>query len=86
MYLFLLCFDLLLYVHGKQLGSCRDSPLLNRTVPRQVSRRQFTSISNALANITRGLIGQVGFFKKSRLGDLTLHKDGDKLAKPTFFL
>ena len=43
-FLFLLCFDLLLYVHGKQLGSCRDSPLLNRTVPRQISCRQFTSI------------------------------------------
>ena len=40
----LLCFDLLLYVHGKQLVSCRDSQLLNHTVPGQVSRRQLTSV------------------------------------------
>ena len=35
--------DLLLYVHGKQLGSCRDGQLLNHTVSGQVSRKQFTS-------------------------------------------
>ena len=32
------------YVHGKQLVSCRDSQLLNHTVPGQVSRRQLTSV------------------------------------------
>ena len=37
-------FDLMLYVHGKQLRSCRDGQLLNHTVPGQASRRQFTSI------------------------------------------
>ena len=41
---FLLCFNLLLYVHGEQLGSCRDDQLLIHTVPGQVSRRQLTSI------------------------------------------
>ena len=35
--------DLLLYAHGKQLGSWRDSQLINHTVPRQVFRRQFTN-------------------------------------------
>ena len=57
-FLFLLCFDLLLYVHGKQLGSCRDSPLLNRTVPRLVSRRQFTTylVPILLVSITDNLI------------------------------
>ena len=41
----MLCFDLLLkYVHRKQLVSCRDSQLLNHTVPGQVSRRQLTSV------------------------------------------
>ena len=44
MFRFLLCFDLLLYVHGKQLGSCRGSQLRNHTVTGQVFRRQFTSI------------------------------------------
>ena len=29
---------------------------------------------------------QVGFLKKPRLGDPTLHKDGDKLVKSAFFL
>ena len=37
-------FELLLYVHGKQLRSCREGQLLNYTVPGQVSQRQFTSI------------------------------------------
>ena len=34
---------MLLYVHGKQQLYCRDSHLLNHTVPGQVSRRQLTS-------------------------------------------
>ena len=38
--LFLL-FDLMLYVHGKQLRSCWDDQLLNLTVPGQSNRRQF---------------------------------------------
>ena len=37
-------FDLLYYVHLKQLRSCRDGQLLNHTVPGQASKRQFTSI------------------------------------------
>ena len=37
-------FDLMLYVHGKQLRSCWDAPLLYHTVPGQASRRQFASI------------------------------------------
>ena len=37
-------FDLMLYVHGKQLRSCWDGQLLNQTVPRQASQRLFTSI------------------------------------------
>ena len=36
-------FDLMLYVHGKQLRSCQDCQLLNHTVPGQASQRQFTS-------------------------------------------
>ena len=32
------------FVHGKQLVSCRDSQLLNHTVPRQVSRRLLTCV------------------------------------------
>ena len=36
--------ELLLYVHGKQLISCRDGQLLNHTVPKQASWRQFTSM------------------------------------------
>ena len=30
-------FDLLLYIHGKQLWSCQDAQLLNHTVPGQAS-------------------------------------------------
>ena len=37
-------FDLMLYVHSKQLRSCWDGELPNCTVPGQASRRQFTSI------------------------------------------
>ena len=37
-------FDLMLYIHRKQLRSCRDSQLPNHTVPVQASRRQFTRI------------------------------------------
>ena len=37
-------FDLMLYVRGKQLRSCRDGQLLNHTVPGQVSRRQYAGI------------------------------------------
>ena len=37
-------FDLLLYIHGKQLRSCPEGHLLSHTVPGQASRRQFTSI------------------------------------------
>ena len=40
-------FDLMLYVHGKQLRSCRDSQLLNQAVPGQASQRQFTSIKRS---------------------------------------
>ena len=40
---FVCLFDLMLYVHGKQLRSW-DGQLLNHTVPGQASRRQFTSI------------------------------------------
>ena len=40
-------FDLMLYVHGKQL-SCRDHQLLNHTVPGQASQKQFTSIKSPL--------------------------------------
>ena len=36
-------FDLLLYIHSKQLRSCQDSHLLNDTVPGQVFHSQFTS-------------------------------------------
>ena len=42
--LFFCLFDLLLYVYGKQLRSCQDSPLLKNTVPGQASRKQLTSI------------------------------------------
>ena len=37
-------FDLMLYVHDKQLRSCLDGQLLNHTVPGHVPWRQFTSI------------------------------------------
>ena len=37
-------FDLMLYVHDKLLRSCRDCQLLNHTVLRQASQRQFTRI------------------------------------------
>ena len=37
-------FDLMLYVHSKQLRSCWDGHLLNHTVPGQASWRQVTSI------------------------------------------
>ena len=37
-------FDLMLYVHGKQLRSCWDGQLLNQPVPAQAYWRQFTSI------------------------------------------
>ena len=37
-------FDLMLYIHGKQLRSCLDGQLLNHTVPGQASQGQFTSI------------------------------------------
>ena len=46
---FCLCvclFDLMLYVHGKQLRSCWDGQLLIQTVPGQVSMRHFTSIKH----------------------------------------
>ena len=36
--------ELLLYVHNKQLRSCRDVQLLNHTVHRPASWRQFTSM------------------------------------------
>ena len=53
-------FDLVLYIHGKQLRSCRDSQLLNHTVLRQVSQRQFTSIFciffNILLPVTENLL------------------------------
>ena len=42
--MFCCLFDLMLYIHGKQLRSCWDGQLLNHTVPRQASQRQFTSI------------------------------------------
>ena len=32
-----LLFDLMLYIHGKQLRLCWDGQLLNHTVPRQAS-------------------------------------------------
>ena len=37
-------FDLMLYVHGKQLRSCRDDQLLNHTSPGQASRKKLTSM------------------------------------------
>ena len=37
-------FDLMLYVHGKQLRSCWDGQLPNHTVPGQAFQRQFTII------------------------------------------
>ena len=36
--LFVCLFDLMLYVHGKQLRSCWDGQLLNHIVPGQASR------------------------------------------------
>ena len=39
----LICFELMLYVHGKQLRSCCYSQLLNHAVPGQASWRHFTS-------------------------------------------
>ena len=46
-----LLLDLILYVYGEQLRSYKDGQLLSHTVPRQASRRQFTSI---LSPITAG--------------------------------
>ena len=46
-----LLLDLIFYVHGEQLRSYKDGQLLSHTVPRQASRRQFTSI---LSPITAG--------------------------------
>ena len=37
-------FGLMLYLHGKQLMSCRDSQLLSNTIPGQACKRQFTVI------------------------------------------
>ena len=37
-------FDMLLYIHTKQLRSCREGQLLNHTVPGQASQGQFTRI------------------------------------------
>ena len=37
-------FDLILYIHCKQLKSCQGSQLLNHTVPVQASQRHSTSI------------------------------------------
>ena len=46
-------FDLVLYVHGKQLRSFWDGQLLNDTIPVQASWRQFTSVfsTQSLASI-----------------------------------
>ena len=41
---FVCLFDVMLYVHGKQLRSCWDGQLVFHSVPGQASRKQFTSI------------------------------------------
>ena len=48
-------FDSLLYVHVKQLRSCRDGQLLNHTVPGQTSHGVYHYLVPILLPVTRNL-------------------------------
>ena len=50
-------FDLTLYIHGKQLGSCRNGRLLNCTATGLASWKQLTSILvSILSPVTDNLL------------------------------